>query len=301
MPNVVLTNRVRYAADQPSDLLLFNMAREMDDVEVVCYEDLAIGIKGDSPFIIMPDGRYLTPGSEELPRWVISHGAETRVTQCLELMGVSCFSGSEMTMLAKDKVVSSMLMSKVFFSPDALFYRGNIDIESLPDGKRTFMLKSVNGHEGDGVWKIDRPETVATYDRRYGSTTSDFLFLQQLMPSADDVRVYVIGDEIVGAVTRKVPKGVWKSNLTSNPVQEEYELSDQQKVTIEKGIKLLPKNRGFITLDFLFGEHGELVFCEMNTGPGYVALQNLGREEEVVNKYFAYAQRMSEKHDLERN
>lgn len=289
--NLIVASLISCHKGYRSDALLLNISEEYDDIETVAVNDLAFGIENNEPFLIMSDGARLGAGDPDLPDWAIFHGGPSLFAECLERMGVACFSCSEMANLAKDKIRSALLMSRVFPVPDSLFFPGKIDLCTLPEDKQSFMLKAATGNQGNQVWKVDDPRMVAERERR--SPENARLFCQELMPTADDVRVYVLGDEILCAVSRNVPSGVWKSNLSSNPVRQEFRLGADQRKKIGEALSLLPERRGLITLDFLFGKTGEFVFCEMNTASGTNALRTLGREDEIVRKYIAYAREHS--------
>ncbi|MFB6295947.1 MAG: RimK/LysX family protein [Halobacteriales archaeon] len=95
--------------------------------------------------------------------------------------------------------------------PDALLAlsaeRLNRDRESF--GEQA-VYKTAIGTHGGGTWKVDFEEPI---NPRVGHR---YAFLQSLVESegrARDRRVYVVGDEIQGAMTRHAPEGDWRTNV----------------------------------------------------------------------------------------
>ena len=96
--------------------------------------------------------------------------------------------------------------------PDALLALSN---DRLNQGRERFgeigVYKTAIGTHGGGTWKVDLTETV---NPKVGNRQA---FLQRLIDRDDerhrDLRVYVVGDEIVGAMYRYAPEGDWRTNV----------------------------------------------------------------------------------------
>jgi RimK family alpha-L-glutamate ligase len=100
----------------------------------------------------------------------------------------------------------------------------------LNEERETFgmpvVYKTAIGTNGGGTWLIDHDNPLsATVDERRA-------FIQEYLDEADahrDLRVYVVGDEIVGAMYRYAPTGDWRTNvaLGGEVVDATDELSQQ--------------------------------------------------------------------------
>lgn len=96
--------------------------------------------------------------------------------------------------------------------PDALLALSN---ERLNQDRERFgnvgVYKTAIGTHGGGTWKVDLTESV---NPKVGNRQA---FLQELIDRDDaehrDLRVYVVGDEIVGAMYRYAPEGDWRTNV----------------------------------------------------------------------------------------
>ena len=96
--------------------------------------------------------------------------------------------------------------------PDALLALSN---DRLNEDRERFgdvgVYKTAIGTHGGGTWKVDLTERV---NPKVGNRQA---FLQQLIDRDDkkhrDLRVYVVGEEIVGSMYRYAPEGDWRTNV----------------------------------------------------------------------------------------
>lgn len=111
---------------------------------------------------------------------------------------------------------------------------------------------------------------------------------QKLASSPDDLRVYIMGGEIMFAILRHAQAGADKANFCQGAQGTVYELTEGQKEQIARAIALFPENLGFISIDFLIDVSGRLVFNEMNCFPGLLGLVQMGWQEGFVEEYVSY-------------
>ncbi|MFB6079715.1 MAG: RimK/LysX family protein [Haloferacaceae archaeon] len=96
--------------------------------------------------------------------------------------------------------------------PDALLALSN---DRLNRDRTRFgdvgVYKTAIGTHGGGTWKIDLSEPVSP---RVGNRQA---FLQELIERTEenprDLRVYVVGDRVIGAMYRHAPEGEWRTNV----------------------------------------------------------------------------------------
>jgi len=96
--------------------------------------------------------------------------------------------------------------------PDALLALSN---DRLNEGRERFgdvgVYKTAIGTHGGGTWKVDLTEPV---NPKVGNRQA---FLQEMIDRDDeahrDLRIYTVGDEIIGAMYRYAPEGDWRTNV----------------------------------------------------------------------------------------
>ncbi len=83
-----------------------------------------------------------------------------------------------------------------------------------------------------------------------------------------DIRIYVIGDEIIGGVVRKSIKGDFRANISLGGIFEPFDIPKDLQTLALKIAKHC--NLEICGLDFLFNNN-EFVFCEINSNAGFTA------------------------------
>ena len=154
--------------------------------------------------------------------------------------------------------------------PDALMA---LDAQRLNEGRREFgeeaVYKTAIGTHGGGTWKIGPEEQV---NPRVGQRQA---FLQDLIERDgerhSDLRVYVVGDEIVGAMNRYAPEGDWRTNvaLGGDVADATPELPEEvRRVAIQAADVI---GLDYAGVDIVEGEAGWFVL-EVNPTAGFKGL-----------------------------
>ncbi|HEV3162980.1 MAG TPA: RimK family alpha-L-glutamate ligase, partial [Isosphaeraceae bacterium] len=132
------------------------------------------------------------------------------------------------------------------------------------------VVKPLFGSEGRGLLRVSDRELA----RRAFFTLERLgavLYVQQFVPHpGHDLRAFVLGDRVLGAIRRHAPKGDWRTNVslggrpeacTLDPAAERLALRAARAIGARMaGVDLLPDGEG------------ELVVLEVNAVPGWRAL-----------------------------
>ena len=154
--------------------------------------------------------------------------------------------------------------------PDALLALSN---ERLNEGRERFgdvgVYKTAIGTHGGGTWKVDLTEQV---NPKVGNRQA---FLQELIDRDDqahrDLRIYTVGDEIVGAMYRYAPEGDWRTNVAlGGSVQDATpELPEEAAETALYAADVLGLD--YAGVDLVEGHEGWFVL-EVNPTAGFKGL-----------------------------
>ena len=166
----------------------------------------------------------------------------------LEDHGVRLINRAEVNRIANDKWQSHQFLQL-------------LGVPVIPTQKTPlavpYIAKTADGHGGQEVWLVkspqDQPDTKAS------------LLYQPVVPHIADVRAYVIGKEIVGAVKRSATDS-FKANYSLGATAERFELTAAQRQDIEKIAKALKSD--YLGIDFLLLEDGRHVFNELEDPVG---------------------------------
>lgn len=118
--------------------------------------------------------------------------------------------------------------------PDAFM---SLSADTLNANREQFgeevVYKTAIGTHGGGTWKLETTEKV---NPMVGSRQA---FLQQLIEHDEkrhhDLRIYVVGEKVVGAMNRYAPDGEWRTNVAlGGEVEDATDMLPDEVVTMAK-------------------------------------------------------------------
>ncbi|MDG5775120.1 RimK family alpha-L-glutamate ligase [Haloarculaceae archaeon H-GB1-1] len=154
--------------------------------------------------------------------------------------------------------------------PDALLA---LNSPRLNDAKEQFgpecVYKTAIGTHGGGTWKVGTSQPL---NARVGQRQA-FLqaFLESHLERQRDLRVYVVGDEIIGAMYRYAPEGDWRTNASlGGDVENATDaLSPDVTALARKATDVVGLD--YAGVDLIEGDDGWAVL-KVNTTAGFRAL-----------------------------
>jgi RimK family alpha-L-glutamate ligase len=132
------------------------------------------------------------------------------------------------------------------------------------------IYKPILGSMGRGSMKFDDVDLAfnayKTLDRLY----HPFIIQKYIENPGRDIRVFIIGDECVGAVYKYTPEGGWKSNVAQGGKMVEEEIDTE---IIELGFKSVKAMElDYCGVDIIESPKGPVVL-EVNAAPGWQGLK----------------------------
>ena len=175
------------------------------------------------------------------------------------------------TLVAIHKVATaSALASEGVQVPDALLALSN---ERLNQERERFgdeaVYKTAIGTHGGGTWKVDREEPLNV------KVGSRYAFLQDLIERDNqrhrDIRVYVVGDNVVGAMYRYAPDHDWRTNVALGGSVEDAtdDIPDEVRNIATKAASVIGLD--YAGVDIVEGDDGWFVL-EVNPTAGFKGL-----------------------------
>lgn len=95
----------------------------------------------------------------------------------------------------------------------------------LKDVSFPLVVKPINGQQGQGIYKCFTVEEVLDVVR---SDEKNFI-AQEFLPADGDVRIFIVDQEILGAIKRFIIPGDFRSNASLGARTKIYHLSSQEK------------------------------------------------------------------------
>ncbi|MER2262846.1 MAG: ATP-grasp domain-containing protein [Psychrobacillus sp.] len=178
----------------------------------------------------------------------------------LEQRGIPMFNRSEVNVIANDKWKAIQLVQMLGIATVPTYMINNVlDIREYP-----VVLKTTGGHGGMQVECFDEEHEANVFLNEFSTET--IIAQAYIETNATDVRVFMLGTEVVGAVKRIGAPNSFKSNFTLGGTVEKYELSSTQEADVIKIAKAIKSD--YVGIDFLLLPDGRWLFNELEDPVG---------------------------------
>lgn len=248
-------------------------------------------VASDKLRLFISGGKVTLDGG--LPDFCIYYDKDKYLSEMLEKAGVRLFNRHAAIAACDDKTTTIIRLSEngipvpdtvsglLCFTPEKKVSKDVLDnIEktlSYP-----LIAKESFGSLGKGVYKIDDRKKLERIAEKL--KTKPHLYQKYIASSyGRDMRVVVVGGKTVAAMIRR-SNGDFRSNIELGGKGEKLEADDWLKALSEKVASLLDLD--YCGIDWLFGEHGEPVLCEVNSNAFFGGIESVTG----VNVAKAYAE-----------
>ncbi len=135
-----------------------------------------------------------------------------------------------------------------------------------------FVMKDNTGLKGKNVYLIDNEEEM----RNLMSSNEKIKFIFQeyiKFSKGKDIRLYIVGDEVVGSITRISQTGDFRANVSLGGIGKEIKVP----LKLKKEAIMIAKKLGLsiCSVDYLYDENN-YIFCEANGNAAFSAFIKLG-------------------------
>ena len=205
--------------------------------------------------------------------FVLFWDKDVKLARELEKLHYKVFNNSAAIEICDDKSKTFLFLKntnikipKTIVSP--LIYYGSIeeDDEFINNAisiiKFPMIVKECYGSYGMQVYKVDNIDDLKKLIKVLG--TKPFIIQEFIKTSyGRDIRVEVVGGNVVASVLRENKNNDFRANITNGAIAEKVIINkDQEKMALD-ACKYLGLDFGGI--DILFGENDEPIFCEANS------------------------------------
>jgi len=255
---------------------------QKSSIELVFKDDIYYGVSQNGLCLSGADGRPL-----KAPGFVINRSIDPLFTRHLEKLGSRVFNSSLTAEICNDKARTYMEVSRLRLPmADTLF----IDKKTLMRGQFSLgwpaVLKTAGGRGGKEVFLVHSLDELL---ESAGNLKSEKFVLQKLSGSPGrDVRVFVVGKNIVGAVLRLSKNGGFKANFSLGGTAEPYTLNETEQNMVNTIINHF--DFGMVGIDFIFDEKGGFLFNEIEDVVGSRTL-SMTSDTDIVKLYLEHIYR----------
>ena len=139
----------------------------------------------------------------------------------------------------------------------------------MTEEMKPIIYKPILSSMGRGSMKFDDTDLAYNAYRTLDRLYHPLIIQGYIKNPGRDIRVFIIGDECVGAVYKYIPEGKWKSNVAQGGKMVEEEMSPE---IIELGFKAArAMGLDYCGVDILESSDGPVVL-EVNAAPGWQGL-----------------------------
>ena len=210
----------------------------------------------------------------------IMRTAQPELTLYLQNHGAYVQNDYQTSLIANDKYKTYTYLKQfnIPLAPSFLISLKDLDNLPLPF---PCVIKSLDGHGGNEVFLVHCLEDIKN---AFFVTNKEYLLMQKLMPTiGKDLRVYVIGEQIICAMLR-TSNVDFRSNFSLGGEVTPYILNKQEIKLVKEIIKHF--HFGLVGIDFVF-ENNQLILNEIEDVVG-CRMVYLYSNIDIVQKYIDF-------------
>jgi len=256
-----------------------------------------IVIEQDNPSIFY-NGEKIKNIDAVIPRIgasVTFYGAS--VVRQFEMMGVPTAVESQALVRSRDKLRSLQILARSGVGlPKTVFTNYSKEVKKIIDsvGGAPLIVKLLEGTQGYGVVLAPTKKAAESIIEAFHSMKARVI-VQEFVEEAKgaDIRAFVIGNKVVGAMKRQGKEGEFRSNLHQGGTGELIKLSKKERqvaLTASKAMGLT-----IAGVDLLQSDRGPLVL-EVNSSPGLEGIEKTTNKD-IATEMIQYVEKLVETKD----
>jgi len=258
------------------DWFIDEAQKEDIELRLIVREQLDVGIE-TGRLLWRYEGDAIT-----LPTFAVVRTVEPFLQRLLEDVGVLTFNSFSIAQTTNDKRLTYFEMQKLGIPIVDTYFTTAYSFPESPPLNFPLVVKEATGRGGKEVFYITSEDE---WNRVLEHISSNELVIQQAnVKLGRDIRVFVIGKEIIAAILRKSDHD-FRANFTLGGTAELYELSEEEQSLVKKILEHF--DFGFVGIDFLISEDGNLLFNEIEDVVGSRTLSST-TDINVLEKYVKF-------------
>lgn len=231
-------------------------------------------IMEDGNLTITYHGQVIKDIDAIIPRIGASHtNYGAAVIRQFEQKGIFTTLSSDALLMSRDKLTcSQILASKGLQIPRTIVSNNSLMYAELLDTfEDNIVIKLINGTHGIGVVLAESKGQAESILEAFNKTKQKSM-MQEFIAEAKgaDIRILVVGDEIVGTMKRQAKPGEFRSNLHRGGKSSVEPISEQEKQVALAAVKHLGLKVAGV--DMLRSKRGPLIL-EVNASPGLEGIE----------------------------
>ncbi|WCK54061.1 ATP-grasp domain-containing protein [Aneurinibacillus sp. Ricciae_BoGa-3] len=222
------------------------------DLNVMYKEKFTIGVKNASLYATYEQVQI------DKPDFAIVRNIDELFSSQLQYLGINVYNSAFVSEIANNKAKTHQFLARhgipmadtVFLNTDD--FRKDSFSMAFP-----CVVKKVRGRGGEQVYKMECLDDISLF---CGKEKNENIIVQKMAAPGRDVRVFVVGKQIVAAILRESNTD-FRANYSLGGTSSVYQLSAREQRIVRKIMGLF--DFGMVGIDFIFDEAGNFLLNEI--------------------------------------
>ena len=264
----------------------------VDEKGKVEMPDMKSDVKYDKPFKINPKDTLIMMRGLNAKNGCASWWTMART---LEHDGFKVVNSVKCNEICNDKWYNQIIFQRNDIkTPQTVLIRhseGALFAAEKLGNKYPMILKTSIGSQGVGVMWVESPKAlVGIVQLLYREDKYVDIILQEYIKTDYDVRVIIVGGEIMGAMKRPIIDGDFRSNVSQGSEPEVHEITEMEAKESLRAAKSVDGD--IVGVDFIPAKNREKdspLFIEVNSTPGLMGIESTFADSQIDSKLYKKA------------
>jgi RimK family alpha-L-glutamate ligase len=138
-------------------------------------------------------------------------------------------------------------------------------------GESAVIIKPIFGSMGHGLVRVSDPDVAFRVTKSLAQIRAVFYVQRAIDHGGRDIRVFVAGGRVIGAIERLAPAGEWRTNVALGATARPFELPPEWERLALAAVAAMGAE--YAGVDLLPSREGPVFVLEVNAIPGWQGLQ----------------------------
>jgi RimK family alpha-L-glutamate ligase len=190
----------------------------------------------------------------------------------IEKRGVPVMNSPRAIERSVDKFYTTALLQEAGLpTPETVVCEGADDAMAAVLALGDVVVKPIFGSMGHGMVRVSDPDVAFRVVRALEQTRAVFYVQRVVDHNGRDVRVFVVGGRVLGAIQRHASDGEWRTNLSRGGSARPFELPPAWEQLALRAAAAIDAD--YAGVDLLPSRDGTVFVLEVNGIPGWRGLQ----------------------------
>ena len=190
----------------------------------------------------------------------------------IEKRGVPVMNSPRAIERSVDKFYTTALLQEAGLpTPETVVCEGAADAMAAVLEMGDVIVKPIFGSMGHGMVRISDPDVAFRVVRALEQTRAVFYVQRAVDHNGRDVRVFVVGGRVLGAIQRHASDGEWRTNVSRGGSARPFELPPAWEQLALRAAAAIDAD--YAGVDLLPSRDGTVFVLEVNGIPGWRGLQ----------------------------